>query len=99
MSETVSTSTREAQPIRPRFVPGRSGMENIRALPPHSSPQREVRPASLPVPPKPKLLEQVRAAIRLRHYSLRTEEAYVQWIKRFIFFPESTGNSSGPQPW
>jgi site-specific recombinase XerD len=32
------------------------------------------------------LLDQVRAAIRLRHYSLRTEETYVHWIKRFIFF-------------
>ncbi|MGH7960736.1 MAG: integron integrase [Candidatus Binatia bacterium] len=34
----------------------------------------------------PKLLDQVRAAIRTRHYSLRTEEAYVQWTKRFILF-------------
>jgi hypothetical protein len=36
--------------------------------------------------PKPKLLDQVRQAIRARHYSQRTEEAYVAWIKRFIFF-------------
>ena len=35
---------------------------------------------------KPKLLDQVRSAIRIRHYSIRTEEAYVQWIKRFILF-------------
>ena len=35
---------------------------------------------------RPKLLDQVRAAIRTRHYSIRTEEAYVQWIKRFILF-------------
>jgi hypothetical protein len=28
----------------------------------------------------------VREAIRTRHYSLRTEKAYIQWIKRFIFF-------------
>jgi integron integrase len=35
---------------------------------------------------KPKLLDQVRLAIRARHYSLRTEEAYVQWIKRFVCF-------------
>ncbi len=35
---------------------------------------------------KPKLLEQVHEAMRARHYSRRTEEAYVQWIKRFIFF-------------
>ncbi len=35
---------------------------------------------------KPKLLEAGRLAIRARHYSRRTEEAYVAWIKRFIFF-------------
>jgi site-specific recombinase XerD len=37
-------------------------------------------------PSKPKLLDQVRQAIRTRHYSYRTEKAYVHWIKRFIFF-------------
>ena len=31
-----------------------------------------------------RLLDQVRAAIRVRHYSLRTEQAYVHWIVRFI---------------
>ena len=35
---------------------------------------------------QPKLLDQVRAKIRFRHYSIRTEEAYVHWIKRYIFF-------------
>lgn len=35
---------------------------------------------------KPKLLEQVRNALRSRHYSIRTEEAYLSWIKRFILF-------------
>jgi hypothetical protein len=35
---------------------------------------------------KPKLLDQVRQAIRTRHYSYMTEKAYVGWIKRFIFF-------------
>ncbi|MEK6613922.1 MAG: phage integrase N-terminal SAM-like domain-containing protein, partial [Candidatus Binatota bacterium] len=39
-----------------------------------------------PAPPKPKLLDQVRQAIRTRHYSPRTEDSYVGWIKRFIFF-------------
>src|SRR4051812_1665730 len=31
-------------------------------------------------------LRKVREAIRVRHYSIRTEEAYVQWVKRFIVF-------------
>ena len=35
---------------------------------------------------RPKLLDQVRNAIRSRHYSPKTEESYVHWIKRFIFF-------------
>ena len=35
---------------------------------------------------QPRLLDQVRAAIRTRHYSLRTEQAYCQWIKRYILF-------------
>jgi integron integrase len=34
----------------------------------------------------PKLLDRVRDAIRTRHYSLRTEKAYVPWIRRFIVF-------------
>lgn len=36
--------------------------------------------------PRPSLLDQVRSAIRLRHYSIRTEEAYVNIIRRFIIF-------------
>jgi integron integrase len=35
---------------------------------------------------KPRLLDQVRETIRRKHYSIRTEEAYVDWIKRYIFF-------------
>ncbi len=46
--------------------------------------------------PKPRLLDQVRSRMRLKHLSLRTEEAYVAWIKRFILFhnkrhPEEMG--------
>jgi integron integrase len=35
---------------------------------------------------KPKLLDQVREVIRRKHYSIRTEQAYCDWIKRFILF-------------
>ncbi len=34
--------------------------------------------------PEVKLLDQVRGKIRLKHYSIRTEQAYVDWIKRFV---------------
>ena len=45
---------------------------------------------------KPRLLDQVRNAIRVRHYSPRTERSYVAWIRRFILFndrrhPETMG--------
>ena len=36
--------------------------------------------------PPPRLLDRVRAAIRVRHYSIRTEDAYVDWVRRYILF-------------
>ncbi len=70
----------------------------IEAIEPYG--YREAAWARVPAPPstvcepeetygplrKPRLLDQVREAIRTRHYSPRTEEAYVGWIKRFILF-------------
>lgn len=35
---------------------------------------------------KPRLLDQVRDKLRLKHYSYRTEQSYIAWMKRFIFF-------------
>ncbi len=40
--------------------------------------------AGVTEPNRPRLLEQVRQQIRLRHYSIRTEQAYIGWIRRFI---------------
>lgn len=64
-------------------------------------PGREVeKPAAgHPTPadtPKPKLLDRVRLATRTRHYSRRTEQTYVDWVKRFVLFhgklhPAETG--------
>jgi integron integrase len=49
-------------------------------------------------PPKPRLLDQVRHAIRLRHYSRRTEEAYVGWIRRFILFHDKRHPATMGEP-
>ena len=49
------------------------------------------------------LLDQLKTEIRFRHYSIRTEKSYIQWVKRFINFhnqrhptemgePEVSGN-------
>lgn len=35
---------------------------------------------------EPRLLERVREVIRIKHYSIRTEHAYLQWIRRYIHF-------------
>jgi hypothetical protein len=50
---------------------------------------REPGPAApggdvIPIRPPPTLLDQVRTAIRTRHYSRRTEDAYVAWRRRFV---------------
>jgi hypothetical protein len=50
----------------------------------------------------PKLLEHVRAALRTRHYSVRTEETSLSWIKRLILFhgkrhPRDMGAQEGHQ--
>ena len=34
----------------------------------------------------PNLLDRMRSEIRVRHFSYRTEQTYVQWVKRFILF-------------
>ena len=74
-------------------------------LPPAEVPNPELPPGPQTAIPtsKLKLLDQVRREIRLRHYSLRTEEAYVDWIKRFLHFhkakaaphPSGSGEASG----
>ncbi len=35
---------------------------------------------------KPRLLDEVRQTCRVRHHSIRTEKAYISWIKRYIYF-------------
>jgi hypothetical protein len=45
-----------------------------------------IQPRTEGPPHPPRLLDQVREALRLRHYSLRTEQAYTHWVKRFILY-------------
>ena len=56
------------------------------AHPSYRPPLKIVRGTYPPEGQKPKLLDRVREAIRTRHLSHKTEQAYVGWIKRFIFF-------------
>lgn len=63
---------------------------HARFRPTQTNPPRALapRPSSgcPPTDQRLQLLDQARAAIRLRHYSLRTEDTYVHWMKRFIVF-------------
>jgi integron integrase len=71
---TLSVSSRLI-PAYPRLAEsGRSGLR----LAVH-----ETNPGQ---PAKPRLLDRVRGALRSRHYSRRTEEAYVAWMRRYILF-------------
>jgi integron integrase len=45
-----------------------------------------VSPSTAVVASSPKLLDRVRWHLRVKHYSIRTEQAYVDWIRRFILF-------------
>jgi len=48
--------------------------------------------------PKAKLLDQLREVLRVKHYSLRTEEAYVLWARRFLkFHRDRTGTWKHPR--
>lgn len=45
----------------------------------------------MPTPENPpKLLDQVQAVLRMKHYSIRTERVYLDWIKRYILFHHKT---------
>jgi integrase-like protein len=47
---------------------------------------------------QPKLIDQLRSAIRIRNYSPRTEEAYWHWIKKFILFHNKRHPSEMGEP-
>ena len=51
-----------------------------------TSPADPAGDAASVAPAAPRLLDRVRSEIRLRHYSIRTEDVYVGWIRRFVVF-------------
>lgn len=52
----------------------------------HSIPTPSGQPDREGAAPPPKLLDRMRIHLRTQHYSIRTEEAYVDWARRFILF-------------
>ena len=51
---------------------------------------REEKQFSRPIPQPRKLLDHVRDVLRVNHYSARTEEAYIGWIRRYILYHKKT---------
>jgi integron integrase len=75
-------------PQKPRLL-ARQAQEVPRAALTKPGPQQLISPRPIGLPPagaKPKLLDRLREALRSRHYSRCTEQAYCLWVKRFIFF-------------
>jgi integron integrase len=66
-------------PLDVKFLPGS-------APAPGPGPGTALPPTIAAPPPPPRLLDTLRHAIRLRHYSIRTEDAYADWARRFILF-------------
>src|SRR5438093_6720210 len=61
------------------------------------------RPVLIPNP-KARLFDQVREVMRFHHYSLRTEKAYLQWIRRYAVFhrrpsPNPSQGGNGKRGW
>ena len=72
-------------PRQTAFVPAVPEVVNPPDVPSTVDPkQASARDQS--TPPPPRLLDALRHAIRVRHYSIRTEEAYVDWARRFVRF-------------
>src|SRR5689334_13582407 len=63
-----------------RSTPAAHGDEST---PPRSA---DAPGADYDIPTPPRLLDQMRGRLRVKHYSIRTEEAYVDWARRYILF-------------
>jgi integron integrase len=75
---------RKVSPLHASDPRGVAAEEPETALPPLVL--AATAPGRAPGAAKPRLLDRVRGEIRARHYSLRTEDAYVAWIRRFLAF-------------
>ncbi len=78
-----------AFPSGPALADDRLSPAQTRDVKPSSPSSPFALPAAETTPPvtkPPRLLDRLREAIRVRHYSIRTEDTYVDWARRFILF-------------
>ena len=74
------------RPLPDAFVPDAAGAPAALASGCSPTDGAAATGSCAPAAPPPRLLDRVRHAIRVRHYAIRTESAYVDWAKRFILF-------------
>ena len=80
---TVALPPRPAWPrCRPAPSPTRTESAGTAA----GRPSSLASPSAAPLGARPRLLERLRQACRLRHFSPRTEEAYAHWTRRFLVY-------------
>ena len=77
-------SAKRSSSVKPRS--GGAGAAATPSLQAPLPPQTQSAEQEPPRAPPARLLDRVRHAVRLRHYSIRTEQAYVDWVRRFILF-------------
>src|SRR5437588_12767286 len=69
-----------------------------------TNPRAVPRPSTTPLPggnatgQPPKLLDRLRQACRVRHYSIRTEDAYHDWARRYILFHQKRHPDTMAEP-
>ena len=71
-------------------------MVSVRAPASYAAPPERGRPTTVAAvreagpsgPPRPRLLDRVRDGLHTRHYSRRTDKAYIHWIKTVHLLPE-----------
>ena len=88
----------------PRIDHGRQPAPALLSVAPQSGKRARVAedpPPSTATPPPRKLLDRVRWHLRVKRYSIRTEQAYIDWIRRFILFhkkrhPDQMGEEKLP---
>ena len=85
-SKTAASAGSLARPLPDAFVPVAAGAPAALASGRSPTDGAAATGSCAPAAPPPRLLDRVRHAIRVRHYAIRTESAYVDWAKRFILF-------------
>lgn len=88
VKDAMAPSPRQSASDQPQIAAAASVLQSpsARALLPTAAAVAMAPSLADEGPRPPRLLARLRHALRVRHYSIRTEQAYVEWVRRFILF-------------